>query len=98
MVVLFEDCVRKVELHMKYIRLQQILEQKAREYQEVCAREKSLVSSNVLSLIPILLLIHLFIPRNTILLTKIPGLGYEIVVGLYNVMIAINRNMLFEIQ
>jgi len=44
MVVLFENCVRKVELHMKYIRLQQILEQKAREYQEVCAREKTLVS------------------------------------------------------
>jgi len=41
MVVLFENCVRKVELHMKYIRLQQILEQKAREYQEVCAREKN---------------------------------------------------------
>ena len=47
MVVLFENCVRKVELHMKYIRLQQILEQKAREYQEVCAREKSLLSSKI---------------------------------------------------
>lgn len=36
--------VRKVELHMKYIRLTQMLEFKAREYQEVCAREKSLIS------------------------------------------------------
>jgi hypothetical protein len=29
---------------MKYIRLTQMLEWKAREYQEVCAREKTLIS------------------------------------------------------
>ncbi|XP_046635051.1 uncharacterized protein LOC124314078 isoform X2 [Daphnia pulicaria] len=44
MVVVYENCVRKVELHMKYIRLTQMLEWKAREYQEVCAREKTLIS------------------------------------------------------
>ncbi len=38
------NSVRKVELHMKYIRLTQMLEWKAREYQEVCAREKTLIS------------------------------------------------------
>lgn len=44
MVVVYENCVRKVELHMKYIRLTQMLEYKAREYQEICAREKAVVS------------------------------------------------------
>lgn len=36
--------VRKVELHMKYIRLTQMLEAKARDYQEVCAKEKAFIS------------------------------------------------------
>ena len=34
---------------MKYIRLQQLLESKAREYQDVCASEKALISRNFYS-------------------------------------------------
>lgn len=36
--------VRKVELHMKYIRLTQALEAKARDYQEVCAKERNFIA------------------------------------------------------
>ena len=43
------NSVRKVELHMKYIRLTQMLEAKAREYQEVCAREKAFISRIIYS-------------------------------------------------
>ncbi|XP_076286205.1 uncharacterized protein LOC143211935 isoform X2 [Lasioglossum baleicum] len=43
MVVSFEDCVRKVELHMRYIELQRALQSRLGELERLCEREQSII-------------------------------------------------------
>lgn len=46
MVVIFEDCVRKVELHLKYINLQRAIQSKMRELEQLTVRERQLFDTN----------------------------------------------------
>ncbi|KAF9811675.1 hypothetical protein SFRURICE_011038 [Spodoptera frugiperda] len=46
MVVIFEDCVRKVELHLKYINLQRTLQSKMRELEQLTVRERQMFDCN----------------------------------------------------
>lgn len=46
MVVIFEDCVRKVELHLKYINIQRTIQSKMRELDQLTVRERQLFDSN----------------------------------------------------
>lgn len=45
MVVLFEDCVHKVELHMKYLKLKRVLQEKKYEFEQLCEKEQQLIQS-----------------------------------------------------
>lgn len=43
MIVVFENCVRKVELHMRYMHLHSQLQSKEQDYQKMCATERILI-------------------------------------------------------
>ncbi|XP_033224190.1 uncharacterized protein LOC117177526 isoform X2 [Belonocnema kinseyi] len=43
MVVSFEDCLKKVGLHMRYIKLQQALQSRLNELERLCERERSIL-------------------------------------------------------
>ncbi|CAG5008098.1 unnamed protein product [Parnassius apollo] len=45
-VVIFEDCVRKVELHLKYINIQRALQNKMRELDQLSIKERQVFDSN----------------------------------------------------
>ncbi|XP_015921955.1 general receptor for phosphoinositides 1-associated scaffold protein isoform X2 [Parasteatoda tepidariorum] len=45
MVVLFENCVHKVELHMKYLRLKRVLQEKKYELEQLCEKERQLIQN-----------------------------------------------------
>ncbi|XP_034839474.1 uncharacterized protein ssp6 [Maniola hyperantus] len=45
-VVIFEDCVRKVELHLKYINIQRTLQSKMRELEQLSIRERQVFDTN----------------------------------------------------
>ncbi|XP_068618506.1 uncharacterized protein ssp6 [Battus philenor] len=45
-VVIFEDCVRKVELHLKYINIQRALQAKMRELEQLTIRERQVFDAN----------------------------------------------------
>ncbi|XP_023222896.1 cytohesin-interacting protein-like isoform X1 [Centruroides vittatus] len=45
MVVLFEDCVHKVELHMKYLQLKRVLQEKKYELEQLCEKEQQLIQA-----------------------------------------------------
>lgn len=45
-VVIFEDCVRKVELHLKYINIQRSLQAKLRELEQLTVRERQVYDAN----------------------------------------------------
>lgn len=46
MVVIFEDCVRKVELHLKFITIQKRIQSKMRELEQLSIRERQLFDTN----------------------------------------------------
>ncbi|XP_041986541.1 uncharacterized protein LOC121738508 [Aricia agestis] len=45
-VVIFEDCVRKVELHLKYINIQRAIQTKMRELEQLTIRERQVFDGN----------------------------------------------------
>lgn len=46
MVVIFEDCVRKVELHLKFINIQRTLQSKVRELRQLTIRERQILTAD----------------------------------------------------
>lgn len=46
MVVLFENCVHKVELHMKFLKLRKVLQHKLIEFEQLCDQEDHFLAGN----------------------------------------------------